>query len=71
MVVVRQVKEAKPHLKIGVMGCMAQRVKDEIVRRAPHVDLVLGTSNFRSAVQDLADIDAGGRVLRTSKRPDP
>ena len=67
----RQVKEAKPHLKIGVMGCMAQRVKDEIVRRAPHVDLVLGTSNFRSAVQDLADIDAGGRVVRTAKRPDP
>ncbi len=68
----RQVKEAKPHIKIGVMGCMAQRVKDEIVRRAPHVDLVLGTSNFRSAVQDLQDIDAGGgRVLRTAKRPDP
>ena len=54
------------------MGCMAQRVKDEIVRRAPHVDLVLGTSNFRSAVQDLADLfDAGGRVVRTAKRPDP
>ena len=67
----RQVKETKPHLKIGVMGCMAQRVKDEIVRRAPHVDLVLGTSNFRSAVQDLADIDAGGRVVRVAKRPDP
>ena len=67
----RQVKEAKPHLKIGVMGCMAQRVKDEIIRRAPHVDLVLGTSNFRSAVQDLADIDAGGRVMRVAKRPDP
>ncbi len=68
----RQVKQAKPHLKIGVMGCMAQRVKDEIIRRAPHVDLVLGTSNFRSAVQDLEDIGAGGgRVVRAAKRPDP
>jgi tRNA-2-methylthio-N6-dimethylallyladenosine synthase len=68
----RQVKEAKPHLKIGVMGCMAQRVKEEIVRRAPHVDLVLGTSNFRSAVQDLEDLaDGGGRIVRTAKRPDP
>ncbi len=68
----RQVKAAKPHLKIGVMGCMAQRVKDDIIRRAPHVDLVLGTSNFRSAVQDLHDIEAGGgRILRTANRPDP
>ncbi len=68
----RQLKEAKPHIKLGVMGCMAQRVKDDIIRRAPHVDLVLGTSNFRSAVQDLQDIDAGGgRILRTEKRPDP
>lgn len=68
----RQVKESKPHLKIGVMGCMAQRVKDEIIRRAPHVDLILGTSNFRSAVQDLEDItSAGGRIVRTAKRPDP
>ncbi|MDJ0973444.1 MAG: tRNA (N6-isopentenyl adenosine(37)-C2)-methylthiotransferase MiaB [Planctomycetota bacterium] len=68
----RQVKETRPKMKIGVMGCMAQRVKDEIVHRAPHVDLVLGTSSFRSAVQDLDDLfDGGGRIVRTSNRPDP
>lgn len=68
----RQVKETRPDMKVGIMGCMAQRVKDEIVRRAPHVDLVLGTSNFRSAVQDIEDLFAGGgRILRTDKRPDP
>ena len=38
----RQVKATRPELKIAVMGCMAQRVKDEIIRRAPHVDLVPG-----------------------------
>jgi len=68
----RQVKEHRPDMKIGVMGCMAQRVKDAIIRRAPHVDLVLGTSNFRSAVQDLEDLfEGGGRIVRTKKRPDP
>jgi len=68
----RQVKEHRPHMKIGVMGCMAQRVKDAIVQRAPHVDLVLGTSNFRSAVQDLEDlVEKGGRIVRTDKNPDP
>lgn len=68
----RQVKEQRPDLKIGVMGCMAQRVKDGIIQRAPHVDLVLGTSNFRSAVQDLDDLfKGGGRIVRTGNRPDP
>jgi tRNA-2-methylthio-N6-dimethylallyladenosine synthase len=55
-----------------VLGCMAQRTKGEIARRAPHVDLVLGTSDFRSAVRDLEDLAlCGGRIVRTSRRPDP
>ena len=68
----RQVKEHRPDMKICVMGCMAQRVKDDLVTRAPHVDLVLGTSTFRAAFQDLQDLfDGGGRVVRTKLRPDP
>lgn len=31
---------------IGVIGCMAQNYKKEILRRAPHVDIVCGTSNI-------------------------
>jgi tRNA-2-methylthio-N6-dimethylallyladenosine synthase len=42
----RRVKEARPELVIGVMGCMAQRVGDEIFARAGHVDLVAGTRQF-------------------------
>ena len=67
-----QIKRERPDLQIGVLGCMAQRVKDDIVKRAPYVDLVLGTSNFRSAVQDLEDLRrGGGRVIRTDRRPAP
>jgi tRNA-2-methylthio-N6-dimethylallyladenosine synthase len=66
------VKETRPDLRIGVLGCMAQRAKDEIVRRAPYVDLVLGTATFRSAVADLEDVArGGGRVVRTSRTPEP
>lgn len=65
-----QMKKERPDLQIGVLGCMAQRVKDDIVKRAPYVDLVLGTANFRSAVQDLEDLRrSGGRVVRTDRRP--
>jgi tRNA-2-methylthio-N6-dimethylallyladenosine synthase len=68
----RPLKVARPSLRIGVLGCMAQRVKGEIARRAPFVDLVLGTSSFRHVVEDLDDLERrGGRILRTDRRPAP
>lgn len=39
-------KRARPDLVIGVCGCMAQARADEIHRRAPHVDFVLGTGDI-------------------------
>jgi tRNA-2-methylthio-N6-dimethylallyladenosine synthase len=36
-------KRSKPETVIGVCGCMAQLRADEIKRRAPHVDFVVGT----------------------------
>ncbi|MCC7230577.1 MAG: tRNA (N6-isopentenyl adenosine(37)-C2)-methylthiotransferase MiaB [Fimbriimonadaceae bacterium] len=37
------IKKARPDTVIGVCGCMAQLRADEIRRRAPHVDFVVGT----------------------------
>ena len=39
-------RKSKPDLIIGVCGCMAQARADEIKRRAPHVDFVLGTGDI-------------------------
>jgi tRNA-2-methylthio-N6-dimethylallyladenosine synthase len=38
----KEAKEKKPQLIVGVLGCMAQKDRHEILRRAPHVDLVVG-----------------------------
>src|SRR5262245_52907 len=42
------VKARKPDLQIAVGGCLAQKDKDSIVRRAPWVDVVFGTHNLGS-----------------------
>lgn len=42
-------KESRPELIIGVCGCMAQVKAEEIRRRAPHVDFVLGTGDVKAA----------------------
>ncbi len=42
------VKKAKPGMQIAVGGCLAQKDRDTIVRRAPWVDVVFGTHNIGS-----------------------
>ncbi len=41
-------KKTRPGMQIAVGGCMAQKDKDAIVRRAPWVDVVFGTHNVGS-----------------------
>ena len=42
----RPLKAARPDLKIGVTGCVAQAEGAEILRRAPLVDLVVGPQSY-------------------------
>ena len=42
------VKAANPGMQIAVGGCLAQKDRAEIVRRAPYVDVVFGTHNVGS-----------------------
>ena len=44
----RPVKQAHPGMQIAVGGCLAQKDRGEIVRRAPWVDVVFGTHNIGS-----------------------
>ncbi len=39
-------KRKRPHQVIGVMGCMAQKDQELIFKKAPHVDLVVGTGQL-------------------------
>ena len=63
----RAVKAAKPSLLICVIGCMAQKEADAIRRRAPHVDLVVGTQRL-DRIPDYIDslLNGGPPVVDTS-----
>ncbi len=41
-----KLRKDKPNLVVGVIGCMAQKDKDEIFRRSSNVNFVCGTHNF-------------------------
>jgi tRNA-2-methylthio-N6-dimethylallyladenosine synthase len=45
----KPLKTERPDLQIAVGGCLAQKDREIIQRRAPHVDVVFGTHNLASA----------------------
>jgi tRNA-2-methylthio-N6-dimethylallyladenosine synthase len=57
-------KLANPHMQIAVGGCLAQKDRGDIVRRAPWVDVVFGTHNIGSlpALLDRARHNAAAEV---------
>ena len=52
-------KQERPEMIIGVTGCMAQRLGDELLRKAPYVDLVMGPDGYRSLPDHLAGLETG------------
>jgi tRNA-2-methylthio-N6-dimethylallyladenosine synthase len=47
------VKKKKPEAKIGVCGCTASHLGEEIIKRAPSVDFVLGARNVSKITEVL------------------
>ena len=61
----KDAKAANPDLKVGVTGCVAQAEGEEIVRRAPIVDLVVGPQSYHRLPQMEEKVRAGERAIDT------
>jgi tRNA-2-methylthio-N6-dimethylallyladenosine synthase len=59
---IKHLKQTRPAVAIGVLGCMAQKDQKQILKRAPHVDVVIGPGQI-SRVAELLD------EARTERRP--
>ncbi len=42
-----QHKQRRPHVQIGLAGCMAQHFRDNLLDKTPHVDFVTGPDAYR------------------------
>ena len=58
-------KAEKPDLKIGVAGCVAQAEGEEIMRRQPLVDLVVGPQSYHRLPEMEAKTREGEKALDT------
>ena len=58
----KALKQQRPDLQIAVAGCLAQKDRDLVRERAPHVDVVFGTHNVHRAADLLRQAAESGPV---------
>ena len=56
-------KKQKPALLIGIIGCMAERLRDELIERSPIVNIVAGPDAYRDLPRLAREASAGGRSV--------
>ena len=61
----RPLKQAKPDLKIGVAGCVAQAEGEEILKRMPLVDLVVGPQSYHRLPGMVGEVAKGRKAVDT------
>jgi tRNA-2-methylthio-N6-dimethylallyladenosine synthase len=59
----KELKERRPEMQIAVGGCLAQKDRELVRERAPHVDVVFGTHNLANAPALLARARAEGPIV--------
>ena len=62
-------KDKKDYPKIVFAGCVAQQVGEKLFRRAPYVDLVLGTQRLYELPNLVKRIENGERVVSVDEKP--
>ena len=60
-----QIKKNNPELIIGVLGCMAERLKTQLLEEEKIVDLVAGPDAYRDLLQLVQQVDEGHRAVNT------
>ncbi len=58
-------KRKKSSLKIGLLGCMAERLKEKLLEEEKHIDLIVGPDGYRSLPQLLEQVDSGQKAINT------
>ncbi len=59
------VKKDRPDITVGVLGCMAERLKSKLLDEERIVDLVVGPDAYRDLPKLIAEVDEGHKGINT------
>jgi tRNA-2-methylthio-N6-dimethylallyladenosine synthase len=57
------IKKNKPGLKVGVLGCMAERLKSRLLEEEKIVDMVVGPDAYKDLPNLVREVDAGRNAV--------
>ncbi len=58
-----RIKRQKPGLLVGVLGCMAERLKDKLLEEEKLVDIVVGPDAYRTLPQLIQEAETGQKAV--------
>ena len=61
----RRLRRKKPTLLVGVIGCMAERLKEELLESGKGVDIVAGPDTYRDLPKLCREAEGGGKGINT------
>jgi tRNA-2-methylthio-N6-dimethylallyladenosine synthase len=62
---INSLKKQKPELMVGILGCMAERLKTKLLEEEKIVDLVAGPDAYRDLPKLIAQVDDGEKAVNT------
>lgn len=63
---IKHLKQQKPNMIFGITGCMAQKESDRLIKRAPHIDFVLGTNKVHELAHVVQELEQEhGHIIDT------
>lgn len=61
----RRLRKNKPSLLIGIIGCMAERLKEQLTEGELAVDIVAGPDTYRDLPRLVREAEGGGKGINT------
>ena len=59
----KKIKDAKPGMLIGMLGCMAERLKSKLLEEEKLVDIVVGPDAYRTLPGLIAEAESGQKAV--------
>lgn len=63
-------KKSNPTLKIGIIGCMAESLKEKLLDELPMLDLLAGPDVYRSLPEIISEVERDNKIINTMLRED-
>ena len=61
--VLAKLKKKQPNLKIGIIGCMAERLKSKLLEEEKDVDIIAGPDAYRDLPQLMNSVENGQKAI--------